>query len=109
MSEMDQSNHPTAVKIRELAVNPHYTEERISEALDINEALLNNFEKTDAWHGMGGEIVVVAWAGKNFFEFTLETDGSWSFLHEIYDEVFTTQKGLNFEDSVVLMMMLPGE
>lgn len=104
---MDFSKHPTAIKLRELTIDPVFTDARVAEAVDVNESALLNFDSTDAWAGMNGEIIVAAWAGKNFYQFQLEMDGSWSFLHEIEDEEFANEKELNFEDLVGLMLILP--
>lgn len=55
----------------------------IRDAAKLHEAfILNGFYETDAFPGLAGEIRVTAYFGSQYFEFTRETDGKWSYVSE---------------------------
>jgi hypothetical protein len=63
------------------------SEEAIFDALFLHvQILMAGFTETDAFPGLSGEIQVTAYWNENYFEFTREPDGRWTFIHENSDE-----------------------
>ncbi len=48
-----------------------------------NAFLVHGFYETDAFPGLAGEIRVTACHGNQYFEFTREPDGEWSYIYEL--------------------------
>jgi hypothetical protein len=56
----------------------------IRDAAKLHEAfLLNGFYETDAFPGLAGEVRVTAYHKNQYFEFTREINGEWSFIYEL--------------------------
>jgi hypothetical protein len=100
-------SNETARKIRSfasLADGWHFGEglpvskEAIFDALFLHiQILMAGFTETDAFPGLSGEIQVTAYWNEDYFEFTRESDGTWTFIHENSDEEKDTGSNLSLE------------
>jgi len=85
-------SHKTEDKIwgfRDLKRGWHFGEGKpidktgIDEALHLHsEILLHRFTRTDAFPGLNGEIQLTIYSNNDYFEFTREPTGKWTFVHE---------------------------
>lgn len=70
----------------------------IRDATKLHEAfLLNGFYETDAFPGLAGEIRVTAYHENQYFEFTREMNGGWSYICEIDGAVEEELENLSLE------------
>jgi len=46
-------------------------------------AIANGFQETDAFPGVDGEVCVTVYCGSDYYEITVETDGTITFIHEV--------------------------
>jgi len=68
----------------------------ILEACLLHSKLLTcGFYETDAFPGLSGEVQVTAYWKDDYFEFTREKEGEWSFIHERLDEIIEETYSLN--------------
>lgn len=73
-----------------------FSQNAISEALDLHFQILTaGFNETDAFPGLSGEIQVTAYWEDDYFEFTREANGLWTFVHEHVDDRLCKEKGLS--------------
>jgi hypothetical protein len=69
------------------------------EACSLNALLLTQgFFETDAFPGLSGEVQLTADFNNDYFEFTREPNGEWSFIHEHSDDVITESYALNLTE-----------
>jgi hypothetical protein len=90
-----------------LPVGWHYGEgvppsdSTIKKAIALNmEAGGNGFTKTNAFPGIEGEIQFTVYKGQFYLEFTLEVDGTVTFLYEEADEEKDYQTGISFDEAL---------
>ena len=99
----------TANRIRSFEKLPqgwHYGEgcppqrEIIDAALELNnKARDSGFLETDAFPGIDGEIRVTVYQGPDYLEFTVESNGTITFVHESEDQELTCEEGLALEET----------
>ncbi len=69
----------------------------------IKSAHVLGIEETDAFPGLNGEIMVTLYAEQKYWEFTIETDESVTFVYEVGDETRSYEEGLPFEFAVSMV------
>ena len=96
-SEADSlSEHPTETKIRSYSRRGrgwHYGEgvefcaDVVAEAISLHRFIVRNGHyRTDAFPGLGGEVIVTLYHGSHYYEFALEPGGQLWFSHEVGGE-----------------------
>lgn len=100
----------TTEKIREFKNLPqgwHYgrgippSDATIENAIELNiEAANNGFTKTNAFPGIEGEIQFTIYPGETYLEFTLEINGSITFLYEENGEEKEYRENLSFDEAI---------
>jgi len=69
------------------------------EACSLNSLLLmSGFPETDAFPGFSGEVQVTAYWEKDYFEFTRERNGEWSFIHEHSNDIIDEIPSLTYKE-----------
>ncbi len=61
------------------------------------------FQETDTFPGLNGEIMVTLYLGQDYWEFTLESDGSVIFVYEKGEETCVYEEGLPFEFAISMV------
>lgn len=76
-------------------------------ALEFHALLLSNFfVETDAFPGLSGEIQITAYYGNDCFEFTVEADQKWTFVHQKDSVEIEDVEDLTFEAAKKLISSL---
>ncbi|MCI0486290.1 MAG: hypothetical protein L0229_06785 [Blastocatellia bacterium] len=77
------------------------SDDTINKAVSLNiEAANSEFTKTNAFPGIDGEIQFTIYQGEAYLEFTIETNGSITFLYEENNEEKEYQENLSFNEAV---------
>jgi len=72
----------------------------LQDAICLNrEAIRMAFFETDAFPGIGGEIMVTIYSSDHYLEFILESDGSVTFCRERGGKEICYQEGLSFQEA----------
>lgn len=86
--------HPTETKCRsflDLPIGWHSgegippSEETVSRSLSFHGEAISGFPLSDAFPGIGGEIMLAFYLNEHCLEFTFEPDGRLVFIHEVND------------------------
>jgi hypothetical protein len=104
--------HPTLQKIREFQSlddgwhfgkgNPPDSK-TVHHAMSLaTRAIISTFD-TDAFPGIDGEIMVTVYHKQHYLEFTIESDMTVTFVHQVNDNDVEYQEGLTFNDSLRLL------
>jgi hypothetical protein len=64
-----------------------------------NNFLMYGFYETDAFPGLAGEVRVTAYHGNQYFEFTREINGEWSYIYELDGAIEHELDGLTMEQA----------
>ncbi len=84
-----------------------FKEREIFDAINLHSEILNcGFLETDAFPGFNGEIRITLYSGENYFEFTLEPDGKWTFVHEREDKEIQYKELLTFQEAIKIVRSL---
>jgi hypothetical protein len=104
------NNHNTLIKLAEFEVLKQgwcYGEGVLIEKpiIKLAEKLFYNlFEqgvaKTDAFPGLDGEVRITGYEGLHYLEFTIENDGSITYLYELDDQEQDYLEGLSLSDAI---------
>ncbi len=79
----------------------------VGEAEYLNSLLgLNGFGETDAFPGLDGEIRITSYCTEDYFEFTRESDDSWTFLHERQGTEIERRSSLSLIDVFFIVSLL---
>lgn len=82
-----------------------FTKDLLERAIALNQDALNfGFFETDAFPGISGEIMLVIYHENQDLEFTIETNGQITFVHEIDGEEILYEESLSFEDAKTKMI-----
>jgi hypothetical protein len=74
------------------------------DAIELHSEMLNcGFFETDAFPGFNGEIQITIYSGGDYFEFTLETNGKWAFVHERGEEEVQCKELLTFSEAIKIV------
>lgn len=73
----------------------------IAIAKKIAEQALSNIFDTDAFPGIDGEIMVTVYYKEHYLEFTIESDGEITFVHELNDEELVYKEGLKLQEAKI--------
>lgn len=61
------------------------------------------FHETDAFPGLGGEIMITVYQGCEYWEFTLQPTDTITFVYEKGEETVIYEEGLPFEFAISLL------
>jgi hypothetical protein len=77
------------------------SKETIAIAKKIAEQALSYIFDTDAFPGIEGEIMVTVYHKEHYLEFTIESDGEITFVHEVNDEELVYKEGLKLQEAKI--------
>jgi hypothetical protein len=69
--------------------------------------LMNGLVETAAFPGLSGEVQVTAYWNNDYFEFTREANGEWSFIHECLNQIVDEAYSLTPEKLKAILENLP--
>jgi hypothetical protein len=84
-----------------------FSKEILHKALDLYQvSQISNFTSTDAFPGLCGEITLALYHGEHYYEFTMESDFSVTFIHEIGEETgeYTDQLSISEAKKKILKL-----
>lgn len=84
-----------------------FSKEILHKALDLYQvSQISNFTSTDAFPGLCGEITLALYHGEHYYEFTIESDFSVTFIHEIGEETceYTDQLSISEAKKKILKL-----
>jgi hypothetical protein len=77
------------------------TDDVLETAMLLNcEAGIRGFTKTNAFPGISGEVQVTIYHGEHYLEFTIEPNGSITFVYEENDEEKVYEEDLSFSEAI---------
>ncbi len=75
-------------------------ESRLTQSIELNREAVNlGFLRTNAFPGVDGEIRVTVYHQKHYLEFTIETDDTVTYIHEVDNQEIEYETGLSFEEA----------
>lgn len=87
-----------------------FKDDIIFTAIKINRKLLRcGFEKTNAFPGLDGEIMVTAYHKEHYFEFAIEKDQSITYCREMGDEELAYEEGYSYQEIISMIDELAEE
>jgi hypothetical protein len=73
---------------------------KLTQAIELNrEAVQLGFLRTNAFPGVDGEIRVTVYHQEHYLEFTIETDDTITYIHEIDNREIENREGLSLEEA----------